>query len=273
LIWIIFVGAVLNWLEIELSMIVLIYFFSVILLGNYYRVKDQPTIDKSKANTLSIVVAGLGQVYSRYIKLGFILMAIQVLTFFSLLISWITGEEFLVVLVILTILSVIHTNFTAGRMNDKRLKVLMQKVAAAQYKRLKSVIDAGAIFSPDTNILMHEQLTLVAAFRDSDVNMYVSKQVLKELDGLKNNSNASVRKKAQYGFDVLELYQKDGRIKFLEIPSQSYLKKKNLTGGPDEKIIASCLQQKEEQVPVVFLSNDKGARLLARDAGIPLSNV
>jgi len=40
LIWIIFVGAVLNWLDIELSMIFFIYFLSVALLGNYHRVKD-----------------------------------------------------------------------------------------------------------------------------------------------------------------------------------------------------------------------------------------
>jgi len=200
-------------------------------------------------------------------------MAIQVVVFLALLKEWITGEEFLISLAVLTVLSVIHTNFSAGRVNDRRLKELMQKVAAAQYKRLKPVIDVGAIFSPDTNILMHDQLTLVAAFRDSDVKLYVSKQVLKELDGLKNNDNPSVRRKAQLGFDLLELYQQEGRVKFLEIPSHSYLKKNNLTGGPDEKIIASCLQQKEQQVPIVFLSNDKGARLLARDAGIPLTNV
>jgi len=42
---------------------------------------------------------------------------------------------------------------------------------------------------------MHEQLTLVAAYRDSKMPLYISKQVMKELDGLKNNQNPSVRKK------------------------------------------------------------------------------
>lgn len=253
--------------------VVFIYSLLSILLANYYRMKGQKNINESTAITNSIMLSGLGQFHIGSNILGIILTGGNLLITLVGANQWIEGPDWLIGLGVLTAISFVHVLFMGPRKNEQQAKKLKQQLAVLKYRQLEPAIKKGAAFSLDTNILMHEPLTLVAAFRDSHLQLYISKQVMKELDGLKNNEDPAVRKRAQVGFDILELYQKENRLTFLEIPNQHYLRKNKLTGGPDEKIIASCLQQIEQNKPVVFLSNDKGARILARNVGVPLMEV
>ncbi|WP_163969701.1 PIN domain-containing protein [Oceanobacillus halotolerans] len=270
----ILLGIAANWLDISDATVFFIYLLSIVLLTNYYRVKRVTYIDGGKAGWLSALVAGLGQVYSKQTVFGIIYTVLHLIILGLGRTEMMEGTHVLIGWLLLMIVSIIHANLVAGGLNERLAKEALQKLAVAKYRRLVPSIELGAVFAPDTNILMHEQLALIAAYYDSNAKLYISKQVIKELDGLKNNSDASVRKRAQYAFDVLELYQEANRIVFIEVPHYNYLKKHKLTGGPDEKIIASCLQQlHEKQVPIVFLSNDKGARLLARNSGVPIQTM
>ncbi len=236
-----------NWLDMSNTAIVTTYMLGVIFLANYYRVRRFQQVDKGKAGFLSILVAGLGQVYCKYTKLGYVLIAIQFILYFSIRnASQETGQVIFLIWLTLIVLSVVHTSMTARGVNLRIGKEVFQELSVLKYRRLAPIIEKGAVFAPDTNILMHEQLPLVAAFHDSNVKLYISKQVMKELDGLKNNNVPVTRKSAQLAFDLLELYQMADRIVFIEVPSYKYLQKHKLTGGPDEKIIASCLQQLQD---------------------------
>ncbi|SES90269.1 PIN domain-containing protein [Oceanobacillus limi] len=268
------IGWVNNWLDIVDKgepVLLVIYILSVLLFVNYYRVKQFTSIDNGKAGWLSAFVVGLGHVYSQKKTLGYILVILHFVVYFSAINM--EDRTLIYVWIGLTVLSVMHANMTASKMNDKLAKQSLQKLAVMKYRNLKASIKPGTVIAPDTNILMHEQLTLVAAFRDSDLKLYISKQVMKELDGLKNNDSPGTRKSAQLGFDILEMYQEAGRVVFMEIPHHNYLKQRHLTGGPDEKIIASCLELLEKNVPIVFVSNDKGARILARNSKMPTLSI
>ncbi|WP_047983321.1 PIN domain-containing protein [Ornithinibacillus californiensis] len=249
----------------------IIYILTVILLANYYRVKRPSLITSGKAGWLSALVTGLGQIYAQKKVLGILLVLLHFIVY--ILAAQLESTPLVLSWVALTVLSVIHANITASKVNDTMAKKALQRLAVLKYRNLMSTLKSGVAIVPDTNILMHEQLMLVSAFRDSNLKLYISKQVMKELDGLKNNDKPGVRKSAQLGFDLLEMYQEAGRVKFVEVPDFNFLKKHHLTGGPDEKIIGSCLKLIEQKIPVVFVSNDKGARILARNSDMPTLSV
>lgn len=57
----------------------------------------------------------------------------------------------------------------------------------------------------------------------------------------------------------------------LKTPKTVEIRKYGLGGSPDEKIIGTYLHElKNGQETLMFLSNDKGARILARNAGMPV---
>ncbi|MEN2769042.1 PIN domain-containing protein [Ornithinibacillus xuwenensis] len=261
------VGMITKWLDIQDIYQIIIYILSVILFANFYRVKQSSSIEQGKAGFLSVLVPGLGHIYARKVVLGFVIILLQFILYFISI--GFDNETMLIAWIGLTILAAIHANRTAGKMEDVLAKQSLQKLAVMKYRRLEEAIQKGIAIAPDTNILMHEQLMLIAAYRDSNMKLYISKQVMRELDGLKSNDDPGTRKSAQIGFDVLELYQEAGRCEFLEVPSKEYLNRHHLNGGPDEKIIASCLKLLEKNVPVIFVSNDKGARILARNSKMP----
>lgn len=258
-----------EYIGIQGNNLIAVYILSVILFANYFRVrKPKKAIEDRKASFLSLFIAGLGQLYAQKKVLGFIIIILHIVLF----LASVKNEDifYFYILIGVTILSAVHAHYSGVKMNRKLLKNLLQETAVLKYLRIKKVREeTGVDILPDTNILMHEPLMLVAAFRDSDLKLYISKQVMKELDGLKNSDHPGTRKSAQIAFDLLEMYQSANRLKFVEIPNKDYLKKHKLSESPDEKIIGSCLQLLEKQTPVIFVSNDKGARILARNSNVP----
>lgn len=57
---------------------------------------------------------------------------------------------------------------------------------------------------------MHESALLVYLLEHSSMDLYMSMMVFNELDGLKKNDNPETRQRAQFAFDVIEEYQREG---------------------------------------------------------------
>lgn len=234
-------------------------------LFNYMRIHPTSYVSGRWATFWNLVLPGLGQVYMKQMLLGIPLIVLFMGSFLVRHRLPLTEDQlalyFLFLLGLPLALQYILINYAKKTISSPWL----HKIALLKYKRLVPLIERGTVLCLDTNILMHEQLLLIAAFRDSDVHLFVSKQVYAELDGLKKNKRYDVRSRAQLAFDLIELYQSAGRLTLLEVPYH-YLRSEGLMNSPDERIIGTYLyEQKYISNPLVFLSNDKGARILAKN--------
>jgi rRNA-processing protein FCF1 len=136
---------------------------------------------------------------------------------------------------------------------------------------IKSFYEDQYHIGVDTNILLDFPIILFLYKNIS--KLLISRKVYEELDRLKQ-SNDEVGKKARYALKKLEDAQLSG-IKFNLVSSDfAYLKSINLQPDtPDDVIIASY--HKEHSInskKVAFLSNDRGARIIARNTGMEVIN-
>lgn len=177
-------------------------------------------------------------------------------------------STFLQLIILVTIFAVpfLTLAFT-DKANLKSIRDRLSKESAAKTRGLISLAEQGASFAIDTNILMHEPELLVKLVREKQPTIVMCKTVFKELDGLKKSHDRNTRFKAQQAFNVIETLQQVGCIDigyFDEFRSQF-----NLRG--DERIIATYIALKKTKYPdLVFISNDKGARIIAREANLPV---
>lgn len=131
---------------------------------------------------------------------------------------------------------------------------------------VNAYVQKGYVLALDTNILLHYS-DLFASFK---ANVILSKQVYDELDHLKTKSE-HISKMARKFFNEFEQAQ----VNQIDIPLLKADREKCRALGlnpqkPDELIIAGYLsyQQEEHQKKVLFLSDDRGARILARSYGL-----
>jgi hypothetical protein len=254
----------------DASEIALIILSCLLALGlfNSVRISPHVVINGRLATLLNFILPGLGQVYMKQVKLGSLLAVLFMVGFaFHQKFIYIFGTENPIHLYLTLGLALALQYILLPSAKEKAAAKRNHQLGMMKYTRLKPVIERGTILCLDTNILLHEQMFLIALHRDSDAHIFVSKQVYRELDGLKKNKKPDVRNRAQLAFDLIELFQGDKRLTMLDVPPHTYLRKKNLASSPDEMIIGTYLfEQNRVSNPLVFLSNDKGARILAVNA-------
>lgn len=252
-------------------------YISVHLLLILYFVKVHPFIFKNRAFNdvrafaLGVVGVGLGQAYN-----GQLVKSIVFFTAFSILIFYgqVIDPNSDVVKYIafgLLFLSAIE----AGRSTKKAARTaVIDKRRKEVEKKAKVILDYKNMnheFAVDTNILMHEPDMLLYLLAKSNLRLFMSMVVFTELDGLKKSENVVTRTQAQTAFDVIEEFQRRGNLQLLQVPKNDELRKYGLGSSPDEKIIGTYLWERERNHPsLLFISNDKGARILARNAGMPI---
>lgn len=244
-----------------------IFLFSVLLFSPIVIFKvPKPSL----ASVLSILLPGYGHLYLGYLKTGIVIF----IAWLSVSYITLTNENPFLFLYMITIVPLLDSKLVYEAPNFKLLKFRsdqMQRLATAKYKTLMDKFHKGYMPAVDTNVMMHDPLVLIAIHKDSDSKLYVSKKVVSELDGLKNNKQKETRDRAQLAFDIIELFQKDGRLILVEIPSRNYRESWNLTGSSDDIILSSYLfEVDKKKLPIAFYSNDKGARITARNTGMPI---
>ncbi|MFC0187272.1 PIN domain-containing protein [Fictibacillus aquaticus] len=249
---------------LQAALIIILHFGSF-----YYLWSVHPKIFKSqplgwRAVLLSAAGFGLGQVYNRQLVKGIIfVLALPVI----LLIIRSKEMETNFVMALLLIML-----FDAGiSAKSARLRVLKLNRKQEVKKKMERILNhrsEGYGFGVDTNLLMHEPDLMVDLLYHHQFELNVSMQVISELDGLKKSDNPVTRKQAQLAFDVIEEYQKQQKVHLLEVPDYKTLKNSGLDSTPDAKIIGSYKKRAGGQLKMMFLSNDKGARIIARNAGM-----
>lgn len=255
------------WLTFLASHLILYFYFAKV----HRFIFRKSGFSDTMAIVLGIFGVGLGQAYNRQLKKALIFLGI-----FSAFVAYghfidpsqNYSKIIAFVLYILYIIEAARGTKKAARNQivDNRRKEVEQKAKTIlQYK------ESDHEFAVDTNILMHEPDLLLYLLEKAGFKLYMSMMVFSELDGLKKSDDIVTRTQAQTAFDVIEEFQRHNKLKLLKTPKTDQIRKYGLGGSPDEKIIGTYMLEREKNHPkLMFISNDKGARILARNAGIPI---
>ncbi|ADH97765.1 PIN domain-containing protein [Salisediminibacterium selenitireducens] len=264
----------------------IVFYVLVLLLmqaaGVYYLLKIHSKIFKPKPNGLKAVLfgllgKGLGQAYNGQLTKAILFISIYPLL---LIVGFFSQELFAETnLLAYTFfggytLSLIDAGRSAKYGKMRFLKLKRQEDVKAKINQLLTYYQSEYKLAVDTNILMHEADLLVNLLEQQKKEIHMSKIVFEELDGLKKSHHDTTRKKAQLAFDVIEEYQRRGLLKIMKGAKSDEIRKYGLGHSSDERIIGTyLLAQNELESKFVFFSNDKGARIMARDAGLPVVEI
>jgi hypothetical protein len=143
---------------------------------------------------------------------------------------------------------------------------ILASVGEKVFKQMMTVKSTDYILAYDTNILMKYPL-LFSKFTNTN-KILLAKQAFDELDNKKTDTENGY--KARNALKMIEQCQKDGAEIIFSSVSDSYTKSKNLDPSkPDERIIASYIYEMEvNNKKVFFITEDRGARILGRQAGL-----
>lgn len=233
-------------------------------------------LDGGMASFLSFVSIGVGQAYNRQIVKSILFIALYLVLFTNIIKEGenSSGWAMFFVLLVLPVLSMIDANYSSRRMNKRLAKKQQKKQLQQRAGLLAAYHENNHQFAVDTNILMHDADLLIHLLGTKQIKLIVSSQVFKELDRLKTNREKLTRMRAQLAFDVIEAYQRKGLLELIQVPSYEKLQRLALSTSADEKIIATYLHEfKNGASNLLFLSNDKGARIIARNVGMPVAEV
>lgn len=163
--------------------------------------------------------------------------------------------------------------FNSRSLTTTNVRHLAQNPFLQQYKQ--AIIEKsgqGIAFGLDTNILMHHPSETFELLKNEHI--FISREVQKELDGLKNNSNTETATNARRAFKAIEDAQRQGQALTI-LPSVNFktLTELKLTGTMDDRILAAYLQIHKQGKEILFLTNDRGAKITARNAGMPVLEV
>lgn len=146
-------------------------------------------------------------------------------------------------------------------------KVLFASTGPKSYENIIKYKEQGYAFGFDTNILMDINIYEFNILKDA--SKFISKKTFDELDKLKSK-DGNKGYKARRAFDQLEEAQVNGEdISIIPFDIQ-YTRQLGLNPSlPDDVIIASFLKYQEQTgQKVAYISNDRGSRITARNAGL-----
>lgn len=258
-----------------------IWYLAILGVGIIYFLKIHPKWIKPKSTGghpafLSFLGIGFGQAYNQQLgKALFFMILTPVLSNLNRSgILNLSQNQFGLIMIAVILISVIDAGRNAKTTKLRMNKHARQKELQTKVTAIRKYREGQHQFAVDTNILMHEPDVLVYLLDHDDIQLCLSKTVYNELDSLKNSTQHLTRKKAQLAFDIIEAYQRKGALQIIQTPKTEDLRKLGLSSSSDEKIIGTYLHAFHNGQPqVMFLSNDKGARIIARNVGLPVADV
>lgn len=256
-------GAVMS-LGIALNALFLLYFGLV-----HWRIFNSWKNNGLFAIILGIIGVGLGQAYNRRTIKGFIFLIIFVIIMSFAIAGYDEEEKFIPYV---WFFFYVFTLFEANRDVNKAEEKAHNDNVKAKVRELLKYRDQGFEFAVDTNVLMHDVDVFTYLLEKKSIDLYVSLMVFHELDGLKKSDNHETRRNAQRAFDCIEEFQEVGKLHLLKLPKKEEIKQYGLSGSPDDIIIGTYLREiKKEGRNLLFITNDKGARIIARTVDLPLA--
>ncbi|MNW44274.1 hypothetical protein D3C74_214990 [compost metagenome] len=151
---------------------------------------------------------------------------------------------------------------------NTNMRSLREGKLLEQYKKALALKKGqGLAFGFDTNMLMNFPNETFELLKTETI--LISREVQKELDGLKNNSDKETSAKARRAFKALEEAQiREQHIIILPSLDFSTIKGLGLSDSKDDKILAAYLKFNMEKGKVCVASNDRGVKITARNAGL-----
>lgn len=163
--------------------------------------------------------------------------------------------------------------FNSRSLATTNVRNLKQSAFLQQYKKaLAEKTGQGNAFGLDTNILMHYPAETFEILKNEAI--VLSREVQKELDGLKNSTDKETSANARRAFKAIEDAQRQGQTLTI-LPSVDYktITQLKLTDTMDDRILAAYLQLHKQGKAIYFLTNDRGAKITARNAGMPIVEI
>lgn len=224
------------------------------------------------AGLMSVIGVGIGQAYNRQVKKAIVYLCVYLISMF--IFQQDVLNEILSGLVILgiVIFSMLDAGFWAAKLEERRqIKSRWNEIessAPADYR------ENDYELAIDTNVFMDEPDLLAYLLEEESMDLYVSMMVFNELEDLKNNENPLTIQKAEIALDIIEDYLKEDRLYLLKTPNTHAIRKYRLGESAAEEIIGSYIQELETgRNKLLFLSNDKGARIIARSVDMPTAEM
>lgn len=163
--------------------------------------------------------------------------------------------------------------FNSRSLMTTNVRDLKQNSLLLQFKKaIAAKSGQGFSFGLDTNILMHYPNEIFELLKNDTI--LISREVQKELDGLKKSTDKEAASNARRAFKALEDAQTQGQsIKIMPSVDLKTLTHFGLNDSMDDRILAPYLDLYKQGKAVCFISNDRGAKITARNAGIPVLEI
>jgi hypothetical protein len=129
-------------------------------------------------------------------------------------------------------------------------------------KKIVSV-STGTVLSFDSNIMI--KCPLLVKELSETYPIVLSKQVFTELD--KKKTDKEIGANARMAMRTIESIQKrDGELEIIAI-DETFLKENGFSlESPDDIIVGTCLKRQKNEENILFVSEDRGARITAKNA-------
>lgn len=258
------VGENLNYFTaFPLTLTVILFIYFLFIHSKFGKRNKIPFV----AVVFEFLLNGLGFSYIRQPILAVLSWA----TMYLFVVSQFKNENSSTFMLLICLIIIFILPFIAAKLASKAdAKMRREKLIHTNKVKAKGLLEMAtdsATFAVDTNILMHEPTLILDVATKKNIKIVMCKTIFHELDGLKKSNNYETRTRAQLAFNVIEALQEINSIDIGYF--DNFVSQKNLNG--DEKIIATYIALKKTKYPnLIFLSNDKGARIIAREANLPV---
>lgn len=239
----------------------------IYLLHYLYAILHRRLPTSHTASVLSLLVFSAGQIYNRqYIKAVFFIILYSVAYYYFINTN---GRNLMFfILITITVVSAVDASKNAKKAIIPFLQKQRERIVTLKLSKLADLKNEEFELGLHTDILMLEPDLLVKMLETYKYRLYLSKQVFSEINRL--TKHASTKEQAEIALDVIEEFQRQDALELLETPDRNKLKVFGLKESGGEKIIGTYLNSEKN---FVFLSNDKGARVISRNAGLPVVEV
>jgi len=233
--------------------------------------KEGP-IRASIAGLMSVIGVGVGQAYNRQVKKAIVYLCVYLSSMF--IFQQGVLNEILMGLIILgiVIFSMLDAGFWAVKLEERRqIKSRWNEIELSAPPDYKETDYELAI---DTTVFMDDPDLLAYLLEEESMDLYVSMMVFNELEDLKNNEDLDTSETAQTALDIIEDFQKEDRLYLLKTPNTHAIRTYKLGQSADEmKVGTYILELNTGRNKLLFLSNDKGARIIARSVDMPTAEM
>lgn len=224
------------------------------------------------AGLMSVIGVGIGHAYNRQVKKAIVYLCVYLFSMF--IFQQDVLDEILIGSIIIGIVIFSMLNAGYGTATSEKRWQIQSRWNEIESNPPPDYRENNYELAIDTNIFMDEPDLLAYLLEEESMDLYVSMMVFNELEDLKSNGDSLTIKKAETALDIIEDYQKEDRLYLLKTPNTHAIRKYKMGESAYEKKIGTYIHElKTGRNKLLFLSNDKVARIIARSVDMPTAEM